>query len=316
MTYNHEQFITQAIESCLSQKADFNFEIVIGDDFSNDETLKICKEYERNYPKIVRVLKREKGGNYHVNRLKLGRLYNFFDIVRNCDGKYIALLDGDDYWIDSSKIQSQLTFLNSHPDVGLVFTNAYTLDTESNKILGRIIDINESNLKMGFREFLFTNKVLPTASFVFRKEDLNNEMVDDLLKTTFFGDGLLVLSLFSKKNEIVFINDTSAVYRVNNTNSITYKTQTEYQIKNWIRVLKKSKKHFPKRKDRNSVNAAIAFHYFRLANFRFNEKKIKSVLALLNGMVYAPYMTKKEFKDGLYWLKQKLLSTKNDPKKN
>ncbi len=120
MTYNQAPFIAEAIESCLMQKTDFGFEIIIGDDFSTDGTKEICEEYAIKYPEKIKLLARRIGDEYWQKRQKLGRLYNFVDIIENCNGKYIALLDGDDYWIDPLKLQKQVDFLEENNNCFLI----------------------------------------------------------------------------------------------------------------------------------------------------------------------------------------------------
>ncbi|HTA27411.1 MAG TPA: glycosyltransferase [Bacteroidia bacterium] len=121
ITYNHEQFIAQAIEGVLAQKTDFPVELIIADDFSTDNTLKIAQQYS-GIPNItVTILNRQKGDTYWVKRQQLGRLYNNTDSYSKCTGKYIALLDGDDFWIDPRKLQKQVDFLEAHPDFAICF---------------------------------------------------------------------------------------------------------------------------------------------------------------------------------------------------
>jgi glycosyltransferase involved in cell wall biosynthesis len=88
ITYNHEQFIAEAIESIVMQKTNFDFELIIGEDCSTDKTREICLAYERKFPGRVRLLAREKN---------LGVMPNFADTLQNCQAKYIALCEGDDY---------------------------------------------------------------------------------------------------------------------------------------------------------------------------------------------------------------------------
>jgi glycosyltransferase involved in cell wall biosynthesis len=120
MTYKHAEYIAEAIESCLMQQTTFSFEIVIGDDFSTDGTTEICKDFAHMYPHKIRMLERQVGDEYWEKRQKLGRLYNFYNILENCKGKYIALLDGDDYWTDSNKLQMQVDFMEQHEDCFLM----------------------------------------------------------------------------------------------------------------------------------------------------------------------------------------------------
>jgi glycosyltransferase involved in cell wall biosynthesis len=106
MTYNHERFIAQAIESVLEQKTVFDFELVIGEDCSTDGTRKIVAEYARKYPEKIRAMFRE---------TNLGMTANFLQTLSECRGHYIALLEGDDYWTDPLKLQKQVDFLDVHP---------------------------------------------------------------------------------------------------------------------------------------------------------------------------------------------------------
>src|SRR5206468_1692068 len=106
ITYNHEAFISQAIESVLSQETDFDFELVIGEDCSPDATRRIVQSYERSYPHRVRPL-------YHERNVGMGN--NLLQSYQACSGDYIAVLEGDDYWSDRRKLQKQVNFMENHP---------------------------------------------------------------------------------------------------------------------------------------------------------------------------------------------------------
>ena len=98
-TYNHEAYISQAIESVLAQHTDFGVEIVIGEDCSTDSTLEICRRYEQQYPDVVRVVTSPQNVGMHANYRRT---------IEACRGEYIAMLDGDDYFSDSNKLQMQV----------------------------------------------------------------------------------------------------------------------------------------------------------------------------------------------------------------
>ena len=102
ITYNHATFIKAAIESALAQVADFGIEIVIGEDCSIDGTREICEELARVHPDIIRL-------NLQPNNM--GADFNVRSTLRLCRGKYIALLEGDDYWLDSQKLAKQVSAL-------------------------------------------------------------------------------------------------------------------------------------------------------------------------------------------------------------
>src|SRR5580698_6800540 len=91
ITYNQEHFIRNTLERAIGQITNFPFEIVIGDDFSEDSTLQICQEYQQKFPDKIRILNRKQGDEYHVKRQKIGLMWNIITVLKNCRGKYIAL---------------------------------------------------------------------------------------------------------------------------------------------------------------------------------------------------------------------------------
>lgn len=118
ITYQAEAFIAEAIEGVLNQQADFPIELVIGDDCSKDRTRAICAAYAEKYPDIIRVLPPESN---------LGIAANTARTMGQCRGKYIAVCDGDDIWIDPCKLQKQVAFLERNPGYGAVYTDVETI---------------------------------------------------------------------------------------------------------------------------------------------------------------------------------------------
>lgn len=97
-TYNHEAYIRQAIEGVLAQQTSFGVELVLGEDGSTDGTAAVCREYARRFPDRVRVV----GGGENV-----GWRANYRRTFDACRGKYVAYCDGDDWWDDPLKLQTQ-----------------------------------------------------------------------------------------------------------------------------------------------------------------------------------------------------------------
>jgi glycosyltransferase involved in cell wall biosynthesis len=106
ITYNHERFITHAIESVLAQRVNFDYEIVIGEDCSTDGTRAVITDFHRRYP--GRIVPRLRDQNIGVMR-------NLEATLAACRGRYLALLEGDDYWTCDEKLQRQVDFLDTHP---------------------------------------------------------------------------------------------------------------------------------------------------------------------------------------------------------
>lgn len=119
ITYNHEKYIGQCIDEVLNQITNFSFEIIIEEDNSTDGTRKICEEYaSKNKNKIRLFLQNDRSKVIYISGNPTGR-YNFIHGMKQARGKYIALCDGDDYWSSPHKLQKQIDFLESNPDVVL-----------------------------------------------------------------------------------------------------------------------------------------------------------------------------------------------------
>jgi glycosyltransferase involved in cell wall biosynthesis len=158
LTYNHENYIAQAIESVLAQKTTFPFQLVIGDDCSTDRTSEICRQYLSRFPdKIVHLSGYE--------NLGLGR--NFMRSFKACSGKYVAICEGDDFWIHQDKLQIQINFLESNNDFSICFhriMNYYpedgskSLSNPSQKLVSDIFDLSVKNFIVNV-SCVFRNKL-------------------------------------------------------------------------------------------------------------------------------------------------------------
>lgn len=124
-TYNHEKYIAQALDSILQQKVDFPIEVLVGEDKSTDNTKVILQDYEKRYPGFFTMFYREENMND-------GPVGNDLDLRYRSRGKYVILLEGDDYWTDPFKLQKQVDFLETHPDYIAVAHNCIVVDENSN----------------------------------------------------------------------------------------------------------------------------------------------------------------------------------------
>ena len=114
-SYNHEKFIAHALDGILNQKTSYSYEVIIADDASQDGTQEIIRNYAEKYPdKITKVILRERN---------VGIGQNYYDALCQVEGKYLAICDGDDYWIDSEKLQKQVNYLEKHRDCAVVCSN-------------------------------------------------------------------------------------------------------------------------------------------------------------------------------------------------
>lgn len=124
ITYNHAPFIAQAIEGVLQQKANFPFELVIGEDCSTDGTREIVFEYQKKYSAIIRVITSDEN---------VGMMKNGYRTLMACQGKYIAFCEGDDYWHHPMKLQKQVDYLENHQYCGLICSDYDVLYIGSGK---------------------------------------------------------------------------------------------------------------------------------------------------------------------------------------
>ena len=114
ITYNHEKYIEETIDSFLMQETNFPFEIVIGEDCSTDNTRKIIEKYKEMYPNIIKLI---------VSENNVGMQANGQRTMEACIGEYMALCEGDDYWTDKNKLQIQKDFLESNPEYIICYTD-------------------------------------------------------------------------------------------------------------------------------------------------------------------------------------------------
>lgn len=125
VTYRHERFLAEAIESVLNQRTTFDFELVIGDDCSPDRTAEIAREYAAKYPDRVRLYEQPRN---------LGLTHNLSRTIDACRGQYVAWLEGDDFWTSPEKLQRQADYLDANPDCAWCFTRAIVVDENGQEI--------------------------------------------------------------------------------------------------------------------------------------------------------------------------------------
>ncbi|MTI32265.1 glycosyltransferase, partial [Xanthovirga aplysinae] len=211
MTYNHGRFIKKAMEGIMMQKTSFPVEVVVGDDFSTDDTLDVIKSFKDSKNIRIRILERPIGGDYWKKRKELGRLYNFQNILENCTGKYIALLDGDDYWTDPLKLQKQVDLLESNQNLAISCHNV--------KIISDDVDVKdvvffgerrEHPRELTNFQVLLKGNYIPTLGVVFR----NNNFPLPVEFTDFHvGDWPLHL-LNARFGEIHYSRESMGTYRI------------------------------------------------------------------------------------------------------
>ncbi len=206
ITYNHEPYLQTAIDSVIFQKTSFPFELVIGEDCSTDKTWKICEEYVQKHPDIIRLL---------PSKENLGVMPNFIRTLQACKGKYIALCEGDDYWIDPYKLQKQVDFLEKNNNCYMVVHDTIVVDTEGNVShkRNRVNFAEDEKYKMLSFEEIAGAAVIPfhTSSVVFRNIKYN---LPGFFNRVVNGDYYL-FSTIALKGEVVCLKECMSAYRKN-----------------------------------------------------------------------------------------------------
>lgn len=281
ITYNHEKFIREAIESVLSQKTNFRFELVIADDCSKDNTRQICIEYQEKYPDKIKLLLPEKN---------LGMMANFVNTLQACNEKYIALCEGDDYWTDVNKLQKQVDFLEQNKDFVICFHNVVEFFAkDSNKNFCYCLE-NQKDVST-LNDVLLRN-FMPTCSVVFR-----NKLIESLPSWYYnlkMGDWALHL-LNSEHGKIKYINEVMAVHRIHDGGVWSGKKHSE-NIKDIINTYDIFNMHLAKKYDKE-----IQTLKFRYLNDLYNEyykqkEKVLSMKVLFSQVaIWNGFAFKKEF---------------------
>jgi glycosyltransferase involved in cell wall biosynthesis len=203
VTYNHEEFIAQAIESVLAQETDFPYRLIVGDDCSSDNTQTIVKRYAERYPdRITTLLYTNHLGIVHKERLGI-------KILGLCTAKYVALLDGDDYWTSAHKLQEQVNFLESYPDFAICFHNVTVWYEDGSQPNRNFCPPHQKNIST--LEDLLDHNFIPTCSAMFRSglcEPLPNWFSD-----VSAADWALHI-LNAQHGKIGYIDQVMATYRI------------------------------------------------------------------------------------------------------
>lgn len=205
ITYSHEEFIYNAIESVLSQKCKFNFELIIANDCSPDQTDNVIKSILDTHPSSNRI-------KYIRHEKNIGMMQNFLFALQQAKGIYIALCEGDDYWIDQYKLQKQIDLLDSNKDYSICWTDYKVLrdDSFENNEWEKVLNLDSNKLitldNFGYPYCTYT------LTACFRKEVLNG--LNNLNFKHFKDNTLYVMALC--KGDGVLMNIKTAVYRKHN----------------------------------------------------------------------------------------------------
>ena len=205
VTYNQKDYIADAIESVLMQKTDFKFRLLVGDDASTDGTTEIVRKYAEKYPDIIKPVFHEKN---------VGPGNNSIGLYKEVDTEYVALCDGDDYWIDPLKLQKQVDFLDKNKDYTGVFTQVKVVTegkTETDIIpIQYCVDMWKTKGFFSVRDFIDYYPIAPVSvMWRWQIKDFSSPLMDF---QTHLGD-IALAYIHAKEGKTGFIEEVTSVYR-------------------------------------------------------------------------------------------------------
>lgn len=205
ITYNHGAFIAQAIESVFMQKCDFDLELVIGEDCSTDNTRAVIEDYQTKYPGKIRLI---------TTAYNVGMQPNFIRTFQASTGQYVAMLEGDDFWTDSNKLQKQIDFLEANPDYVICAHNVNIVRADGRQ-LGEVTSPVKKEATYDIYDLASSN-MLTTCSCVYRNvftSGANAEGFPEWMSNIKMGDYCLHL-LAAKHGKIKYFPKAMGAYRL------------------------------------------------------------------------------------------------------
>lgn len=292
--YNQERFIKKCLDSIIAQKTNFNFEIIIGEDDSSDETRPICLEYAHRYPEKIRLFLRKKEDKIILHDTISPR-FNFIENIRASKGEFIAFCDGDDYWKDDCKLQKQYNFFIKNPKVTYVYHDAKVLRNEAFSKFTYLQERKTFNFKKNISaaEVVEKSYILHSTVMV-KKSVINLKPYPYLL----YSDFVVCLQAM-QYGEVKYLDLVGSVYRVHADN-LSNKIPENYvsiRVRSVLEILPFIKEELSKElikicqsiiKDHWLINKAD----FELGNVFFSNNQIKNILRIRKSKKYNKLVSK------------------------
>ena len=214
VTYNCEEYIVEALDSIMMQKINCSYEIVVADDCSTDNTLELIKRYQSTTDALIRIL---------PSTENLGITKNYERVFGACKGRYIAILEGDDYWISPNKISTQIAFLDQNPNCSFCFHSLIMLnEIEKTATLSKNIE----KTKPSVEDLILDNFIGNFSTCMYRAKIVRKILKMPELWVMAVYDWMFNI-MNSRFGEIGFIPKALSVYRVHNTGAWSSKSSKD-----------------------------------------------------------------------------------------
>ena len=204
-TYNHEPYIRQCLEGFVMQKTNFRFEAIVHDDASTDGTAAIIREYAKKYPDIIKPIF-ETENQYSKRDGSLRRIMD-----AHTHGKYVAICEGDDYWIDPLKLQKQVDLLEENGDVSIIYTGFKTVDSLGNIMQRPVYEKYKQKSFSGdiLKELLHSGNFILTLTTCFRREVFESRII----KSAPINLDYLLFLVAASMGNAVYLQEETGCYR-------------------------------------------------------------------------------------------------------
>lgn len=212
VTYNHEDYIAKAVESVMMQKTNFKYKLFIGEDCSTDKTREICIRLKEKYPEKIKLILQ----NENIGGIKNAQI--IYKTIIESGEKYMALIEGDDYWTDPLKLQKQVDFLEANPEYGMVCTDYHKYYQDSGKYKYNCFKFDKYKNEVKFEDYVFDRSTIGTQTVVLRNSlfvDYSADILNNVNLQFNIGDSPMWL-YFAIKSKIKVLKDVTAVYRILN----------------------------------------------------------------------------------------------------
>ena len=259
VAYNHEKYIRDALDSFISQKTDFEFEVLINDDASTDRTPEIIREYADKYPEIIKPVFQKK--NLYSQGLNILETA----LLSQARGRYFAFIDGDDYWTDPNKLQKQVDILDEHPEYPACVHNTFwhdcTEEAEDHVMYdypdGRLISFEDAIWGMPYH----TSSLMVRREYIDSRPDFYYEAKND-------GDDYPQAIWLTMNGNLYYINEVMSVNRSKSTpdswstvaNKDNYSESRHFETK--VRILNLLKNHLEGEQLKITDTVVLNFRYY------------------------------------------------------
>jgi glycosyltransferase involved in cell wall biosynthesis len=251
ITYNHERYIAQALDSILMQDVDFEFEIIVGEDCSGDRTREIVRAYQEKHPGLIRTILPEKNLGNGGKRI-------LAQTLEMCRGEYIARMDGDDYWTSALKLRKQVEFLDEHADCSMCYHDVLVVYEDQSQEAHTAVSAQQPIFSQA--DALFAGTFVPSCSPLIRKSALLP--LPSWYQNLPSGDWSMYLTA-AEHGMIGYLNEVMGVYRVHRGglwSGLDPIAQLRHLVELFVRLEAATGERY-----RRQINWALSERYLRLA---------------------------------------------------